>query len=132
MKILEPFAGYKLASGHALLHIAMFCGTFFVHTKEAQEISDDWETTYPKQPNGAKDILHVFYIQRYSHIAAIILSIPSFVEGYFKYNAMRIHNKYTSEIERDELNENLEANRVNRRCWGTFARFTEVMSVFII
>lgn len=30
MKILEPFAGYRLASGHALLHVAYFSGMFLV------------------------------------------------------------------------------------------------------
>jgi len=35
MKILEPFAGLRLASGHALLHAAFFAATWFVTSKEA-------------------------------------------------------------------------------------------------
>jgi len=39
MKILEPFAGYKLASGHPFMHMAMFCASFFVNDAPAQELT---------------------------------------------------------------------------------------------
>lgn len=28
MKILDPFAGYRLASGHPIFHISLFVGSF--------------------------------------------------------------------------------------------------------
>ena len=31
MKLLDPFAGYRLASGHSFLHVALFCVSFLVH-----------------------------------------------------------------------------------------------------
>ena len=30
MKLLDPFAGYRLASGHPFFHIALFIGSFMV------------------------------------------------------------------------------------------------------
>ena len=37
MKILEPFAGYKLASGHPLLHLALFAASYTVDAGDAKE-----------------------------------------------------------------------------------------------
>ena len=31
MKLLDPFAGYKLANGHPLFHAAFFAGSFMVN-----------------------------------------------------------------------------------------------------
>ena len=30
MKLLDPFAGYRLASGHPFFHVALFIGSFIV------------------------------------------------------------------------------------------------------
>lgn len=30
MKLLDPFAGYRLACGHPFFHVALFTGSFFV------------------------------------------------------------------------------------------------------
>ena len=30
MKLLDPFAGYRLASGHPFFHVALFIGSFLV------------------------------------------------------------------------------------------------------
>jgi hypothetical protein len=37
MKILEPFAGYKLASGHPYLHLALFVASFTVDVSRGKE-----------------------------------------------------------------------------------------------
>jgi hypothetical protein len=37
MKILEPFAGYKLASGHPYLHLALFAASFTVDASLGKE-----------------------------------------------------------------------------------------------
>ena len=31
MKLLDPFAGYRLASGHPFFHVALFIGSFIVN-----------------------------------------------------------------------------------------------------
>ena len=31
MKFLDPFAGYRLASGHPFFHIALFAGSFLIN-----------------------------------------------------------------------------------------------------
>ena len=30
MKLLDPFTGYRLASGHPFFHVALFIGSFLV------------------------------------------------------------------------------------------------------
>ena len=37
MKLLDPFAGYKLANGHPLFHFAFFVGSFMVNVYSAPE-----------------------------------------------------------------------------------------------
>ena len=41
MKLLDPFAGYRLASGHPFFHIALFIGSFGVTAFGADHFETD-------------------------------------------------------------------------------------------
>ncbi len=38
MKLLDPFAGYRLASGHPFFHVALFAGSFLVTANLNEDI----------------------------------------------------------------------------------------------
>jgi hypothetical protein len=101
MKILEPFAGYKLASGHPMLHFAMFVGSFFVDIDYARTVADDWanDSFYSGFPNATADMLRCFLTLRYAHIAVIVLSFPNLVEGIYKFKLKSIQIEYRDRIE---------------------------------
>ena len=62
MKLLDPFAGYRLASGHAFFHIALFGCSFFIKIEGANEES-------------VQGINEAFYMLRYGHLVLIILAM---------------------------------------------------------
>lgn len=97
MKILEPFAGLRLASGHALLHAAFFGATFFVGYKDANQ-GDNFEIPQgdannvldengdlvdllPHHEDGnLSEITVTFLVLRYAHLLAFLLHIPSLLK----------------------------------------------------
>ena len=46
MKLLDPFAGYKLASGHSYFHISLFITSLFVSTLGEDSFSSNAEISY--------------------------------------------------------------------------------------
>lgn len=40
MKILDPFAGYRLASGHPIFHISLFIGSYAAEMYAKHEAMD--------------------------------------------------------------------------------------------
>jgi hypothetical protein len=97
MKILEPFAGLRLASGHALLHAAFFGATFFVGYKDAKQGHDfevpqgdantvvnengDLFDLLPYHEDGnLSEITVTFLLLRYAHLVAFLLHIPSLLK----------------------------------------------------
>ena len=51
MKLLEPLSGYKLVTGHAFFHLALFVVTFFVEKGDDQphlegELTEDYMTVF--------------------------------------------------------------------------------------
>ena len=62
MKLLDPFAGYRLASGHPFLHIALFCVSWFVH-----DIGDSVD------PKNAQ-IMKAFNLLRWGHFILFALA----------------------------------------------------------
>lgn len=63
MKLLDPFAGYRLACGHPFFHIALFTGSFFVDAAG--------ETGFVS--NHA--IAEAFNLLRWGHFALFMLAI---------------------------------------------------------
>lgn len=66
MKILEPFSGYRLASGHAYFHMAYFIATFFVAVAPV----DYHDTEMSSHYFGA------FQFLRWVHLIVFLLEIP--------------------------------------------------------
>ena len=63
MKLLDPFAGYRLASGHEFFHIALFTGSFWVVSFGISEYYSN------------SDIKHAFILLRWGHLILVVLSI---------------------------------------------------------
>ena len=66
MKLLDPFAGYRLASGHPVFHLAFFAGSWTVNYFE------DAENFLSRGP-----IVEVFYILRWVHCTVFLIAIVS-------------------------------------------------------
>lgn len=64
MKFLDPFAGYRLASGHAFFHIALFLGSFLVQLFG----EDGFNSSNP-------EISDAFMMLRWAHFVLFVLSI---------------------------------------------------------
>ena len=63
MKLLDPFAGYRLASGHPYFHIALFAGSWcVVAVGEKGFIS-------------SKEITEAFNLLRWGHFVLFMLAI---------------------------------------------------------
>ena len=63
MKLLDPFAGYRLASGHPFFHIALFAGSFMINVSgDVGFVSKD-------------EIIEAFNLLRWGHLLLIILAI---------------------------------------------------------
>ena len=61
MKLLDPFAGYRLASGHEFFHIALFTGSFWVTNFGEVDSYDD------------PGIKHAFIMLRWGHFVLVVL-----------------------------------------------------------
>ena len=67
MKLLDPFAGYRLASGHPLFHVALFVGSFMV-------------AVFGKDGSSSEEHIEgAFLILRWGHFIQIVLAI---IEGF--------------------------------------------------
>ena len=63
MKLLDPFAGYRLASGHPFFHVALFSGSFFVDAAgETGFVSNE-------------KITEAFNLLRWGHFTLFMLAI---------------------------------------------------------
>ena len=65
MKLLDPFAGYRLASGHEFFHIALFTCSFWVMNFGASEF--DFYANI--------EIKHAFNLLRWGHFILVVLSM---------------------------------------------------------
>ena len=70
MKLLDPFAGYRLASGHPFFHAALFlCSWFVTKIGDADNLS-------------SSTIKEAFNLLRWAHFILIILAaIQSFLNS---------------------------------------------------
>ena len=65
MKLLDPFAGYRLASGHEFFHIALFTGSFWVMNFGKSDFDF----------YGNIEIKHAFNLLRWGHFILVVLSM---------------------------------------------------------
>ena len=61
MKFLDPFAGYRLASGNALFHIALFTSSFWVMNFGVEGGHSD------------NEIKQAFILLRWGHFILVVL-----------------------------------------------------------
>lgn len=66
MKLLDPFAGYRLASGHAFFHIALFSCSWIVSSLDVPD-------------NDSTQIKHCFVVLRWGHFILVALA---FIENF--------------------------------------------------
>jgi len=115
MKLLDPFAGIKLAIGHPLMHIALFCASWILYGAEAK--FDDLGT----KPKQTQSFAEAFIVIRWCHLLVVILLIPSFF-------ANKRDNKKLEKIGED-LNKLATISNKNR--WHMVARACEAIAVFL-
>ena len=83
MRLLNPFRGYLLASGHPLYHLVFFIGSFSVswYGTGYEDVETSPDTTrsadeiirYEEQKNTMQTI----YWLRYAHLVVLLLAIIS-------------------------------------------------------
>jgi len=61
--LLDPFAGYRLASGHPFFHLALFICSFLVRFNGDDSLQ------------SAEDIADCFTLLRYAHLTLIVLAV---------------------------------------------------------
>ena len=63
MKVLDPFAGYRLASGHPIFHLSLFICSFFAERISKHQASESIQTS--------------FWVLRWAHCLLFSLAIVS-------------------------------------------------------
>ena len=94
MKILEPFSGYKLASGHPLFHLALFVGSWFVDG----DASKTWAN------EKARLSVQAFLMVRWAHLAIFLLNFPHILVSWLLKIKADKENKDAEEAKRLEEN----------------------------
>lgn len=118
MKLLDPFAGYRLASGHPFFHIALFIGSWFV------------QITGEAGFESSNDIIEAFKLLRWGHFALFMLAIFEEIAS----RPSNIPDIKSNDIEKkDEAEEEKQALRIANRdgSWKLFSRICNTLSVFI-
>lgn len=122
MKLLDPFAGYRLASGHPVVHVALFLGSFVVGL-----YNEDF-------PVGQQDLNTAFEVLRWGHFVQIVLAL---VEAYANSSSEFVEPKQLLPEDGEEPNElrerqELENMKVVNRdgSWRLLSRFCSTISVF--
>lgn len=107
MRILEPFAGYRMASGHFIYHIAFFIGSFWVDT------------------NGLTGIDNIntkaFITLRWGHAITFMLSLVSIY-----CDRQELVTKSSKDLSALE-----QANARSNQLLNLFAKFCDNAAVFI-
>ena len=65
MKLLDPFSGYRLSSGHSFFHVALFVCSYFVGIQGGKD----------EESQSEQDVIFCFYLIRYGNLALIIIAI---------------------------------------------------------
>ena len=79
MKLLEPFSGYKLASGHHYFHLALFFATWSVRGDQSAVSGQSEESDY---------FVFAFNLLRWTHLAVFFLSFPNYIASWTSRNTM--------------------------------------------
>ena len=113
MKLLDPFAGYRLASGHPVFHLAYFAGSWSVdYYKNAEQF-------LTKGP-----IIRVFQLMRWVHLIIFALAL---VSGRADSPTNIPEAKEEEKEDKHHLSKILHRDAASR----TFSRFLDTISVFL-
>jgi len=118
MKLLDPFAGYRLASGHPFFHIALFTGSWMIIPFGDKAASFD----------STKEIDGAFKLLRWSHFGLFCLAL---IEGYLNLPS-NIDKKEKKESSEDD-DKDMEKLKLYHRdgSFKLFARVCATISVFL-
>ena len=113
MKLLDPFAGYRLASGHPVFHLAYFAGSWSV------DYFKDEEQFLTKGP-----IVPVFHYMRWIHLVIFGLAL---ISGWADRPSNLPEAKEDDKEDKHHLSKILHRDSKYR----TFSRFLDTISVFL-
>ena len=118
MKVLDPFAGYRLASGHPIFHFSLFIGS--------------WVPPYylDKPELLPPYLLDCFRMLRWAHCILFTLAIFSFyakIESDIKVVDLDGDGKLSA----DEVKQAEVERRHRDGVWKLFNRFADTISVFM-
>lgn len=115
MKVLDPFAGYRLACGHPVFHLSLFCGSFF-----AEKYSLDNPVSQTTQDT--------FTLLRWAHFLLCIFAASSMYS--------KIDSAIPEQQARRPAGELTEVEMIEQRMshrdgvWKIFGRICDTISVF--
>ena len=118
MKLLDPFAGYRLASGHAFFHVALFTGSWFVPVFGSDNMT------------SSTAIMNAFSVLRWGHFILFTLAI---IEA-FANNPSDIPSlEESADKEKNEEDEELTKYKIYHRdgSWKLLSRILATISVFV-
>ena len=116
MKLLDPFAGYRLASGHPIFHIALFIGSFMISAFG----EDGWDAN--------ASIKEAFNILRWGHFLLFTLAAVEF----WCNRPSAIDKLEDDDNEAQVVEDSFGFLKVVHRdgSWKLFARVCATLSVF--
>jgi hypothetical protein len=133
VKLFEPFSGYRLASGHAVLHLAFFLGSFAATFLALQHIKEDKTTLQLYE--GMSPSYDAYIALRWAHCAVFMLAVLSY------WCNMPSEIKETREEPRAQINEE-DGSAVEQESsvheivfrdqrYKLVARFADTIAVFL-
>lgn len=115
MKNLDPFAGYRLASGHPIFHMSLFVSSYVAES----------------YVNGHKDIAkadELFWLLRWAHFLLFMLALCSIYASWDSDIPIADLSDKATREERE-----IENMRIRHRdsVWKLFGRVCDTISVFM-
>lgn len=114
MKLFDPFAGYRLASGHPFFHIALFTVSWFVNILGDRDSSNDG------------DILSAFLLLRWGHFTLFTLAM---IEVWVSQPSKIPERSEDEETKEEDEIARLKIQHRDSTC-KLFARILATLSVF--
>ena len=121
MKVLDPFAGYRLASGHPFFHVALFTGSFCVMA-----------VGYENSQHSSGDIAAAFKVLRWGHFVQIMLSAYIFYAERDSLFSEEAYSDDKSAFENLKIRAKPAQKALHRDgSWKLSARVAKTFSVFV-
>lgn len=117
MKVLDPFAGYRLAMGHPIFHFSLFVGSYTAnyYTK--------FTPTEPKE-----SIYTLFTVLRWSHFTLFVLAMQSAFAN--RDSGLPLEEDSDKKATKEEIQLSKEKTRHRDGMWKIYSRVCDTLSVF--